>query len=112
MKKSPFEKITKDNAPGVDSAVKMPIEKGFNDDAGRRIAMGTIAAVLSTIPSQPGTPIGERPKPIIGKPGKPKPGKPGDNFEGPLPGPRLPGKPTKPEPGMKYPTISNKKIKG
>ena len=72
MKQSPFEKITRLNAPGVDNAVKMPIEKGFNDDAGRRIIpMESIKKTLEVIANQPGTPIDKVPKPIIGKPGKP-----------------------------------------
>ena len=88
MKQSPFEKITRINAPGVDKAVPMPIEKGFNDDAGKRIEIKkeNIRKALEMIPNQPGTPVDKIPKPID----RPKP----------MPGTGKPGKP-----GMKYPTI-------
>jgi hypothetical protein len=75
MKKSPFEKITKLNAPGMGNAVPMPIEKGFNDDAGRRISLSESMASLTVLPEntygpKPGKPII---KPVPPKPGVPKP---------------------------------------
>jgi hypothetical protein len=107
MAKSPFEKITSLNAPNVIGPKPMPIESGFNDDSGYRIELP--GGVPKPKPGKPGKPIIVKPKPTPKPiPGKPKPGKPGDNFEGPLPGPRLPGgvmpiRPRpKPEPGKKY----------
>lgn len=96
MAKSPFEKITSLNAPGVIGAKPMPIEDGFSDDSGYRIELPGM--IPKPNPGKPGKPIIVKPKPTPKPtpkpiPGKPKPGKPGDNFEGPLPGPKLPGKP-------------------
>jgi hypothetical protein len=96
--KSPFEKITRLNAPGVDDAVKMPIEKGFNDNAGKRIAMESLAAELVKV-SGPGTPVDKVPKPIDRPKPMPGTGKPIIKPVPPKPGvPKPPIKPIKPTP--------------
>ena len=94
MKKSPFEKITRLNAPGVGGAKPMPIGLGFNDDSGYRI---------EPKPERPLRDIAKGiefagPKPPV--PGKPKPPRPK-----PMPGRPIDRPKPKPQPGMKYPTI-------
>ena len=96
MKKSPFEKITRLNAPGVGGAKPMPIGLGFNDDSGYRIEpkpekpLRDIAKGLEFAGPKP--PV-LKPKPMPKPKPKPMPGRPIDR---PKP---------KPQPGMKYPTI-------